>query len=49
MYLQEFQLGEVHEKLIVLDRHVFREELVASFLPINYIFYYYHFQDNLEE
>ena len=49
MYLQEFQLGEVHEKLIVLDRHVFREELVASFLPINYIFYNYHFQDNLEE
>lgn len=49
MYLQEFQLGEVHEKLIVLDKYVFREELVASFLPINYIFYNYHFQDNLEE
>lgn len=48
MYLQEFQLGEVHEKLIVLDTHILREELVASFLPINYIFYNYHFQDNLE-
>ena len=49
MYLQEFQLGEVHEKLIVLDKHFEREELITSFLPINYIFYNYNFQDNLEE
>ena len=48
MYLQDFQLGEVHEKLIVLDKHVFREELVASFLPINYIYYNYYFQDDIE-
>lgn len=44
----DFQLGEVHEKLIVLDKHVFREELVASFLPINYIYYNYYFQDDIE-
>ena len=49
MYLQEFQLGEVHEKLIVLDKHFEREELITSFLPINYIFYNYNFQDNLDE
>ena len=49
MYLQEFQLGEVHEKLIVLNKDIQREELIASFLPINYIFYNYHFQDGSEE
>ncbi|MCQ8211999.1 ROK family protein [Cetobacterium somerae] len=49
MYLQEFQLGEVHEKLIVLEKNIEKEELIASFLPINYIFYNYHFQDGSEE
>ena len=49
MYLQEFQLGEVHEKLIVLNKNIEKEELIASFLPINYIFYNYHFQDGSEE
>ncbi len=49
MYLQEFQLGEVHENLIVLDENIKREELIASFLPINYIFYNYCFQGSSEE
>ena len=49
MYLQEFQLGEVHEKLVVLNKNIDKEELTASFLPINYIFYNYHFQENTEE
>ncbi|MDX8335837.1 MULTISPECIES: ROK family transcriptional regulator [Cetobacterium] len=49
MYLQEFQLGEVHEKLIVLEKKLVKEELIASFLPINYIFYNYNFQESSEE
>ncbi|MGL4977438.1 MAG: ROK family protein, partial [Cetobacterium sp.] len=49
MFLQEFQLGEVHENLIVLDDKIKKQELVASFLPINYIFYNYHFTENLED
>lgn len=50
MFLQEFQLGEVHENLIVLDDNkIKRQDLVASFLPINYIFYNYHFTENLED
>ncbi|WP_047382974.1 MULTISPECIES: ROK family protein [unclassified Cetobacterium] len=49
MYLQEFQLGEVHENLIVLEDKIERSELIASFLPINYIFYNYHFTENLED
>ncbi|MGL5053174.1 MAG: ROK family protein [Cetobacterium sp.] len=47
MYLQEFQLGEVNEKLIVVNTEMKKEELTASFLPINYMFYNYHFTDNL--
>ena len=41
MYLQEFQLAEVHENLIVLDVDLAEEKKVASFLAINYIFYNY--------
>ncbi|MGL4946224.1 MAG: hypothetical protein ACRC4X_00940, partial [Cetobacterium sp.] len=48
MYLQEFQLGEVNEKLIVIEKNIEKEELIASFLPINYIFYNYHFTENLD-
>ncbi|MGL6066485.1 MAG: ROK family protein [Cetobacterium sp.] len=47
MYLQEFQLGEVNEELIVIDEKIKKDELAASFLPINYIFYNYHFTENL--
>ncbi|MBC2851005.1 ROK family transcriptional regulator [Cetobacterium sp. 8H] len=42
MYLQEFQLAEVHEKLIVLDADSDEEKKIGSFLAINYIFYNYH-------
>lgn len=46
MYLQNFQLGEVHEKLIVLDENIEKEEITASFLPINYIFYNHNVRKN---
>ncbi|MGL5376986.1 MAG: ROK family transcriptional regulator [Cetobacterium sp.] len=48
MYLQEFQLGEVNEKLIVIEKNIEKEELIAAFLPINYMFYNYHFTENLD-
>ena len=46
MYLQEFQLGEVHEKIFILDENSQREELSASFLVTNYVFYNYNFFEN---
>ncbi len=48
MYLQEFQLAEVHEKLVILDTSLDKAEFSASFLAINYVFYNYHI-NNLDE
>lgn len=48
MYLQDFQLDQVQEEIIVLKDYENKEILSASYLPINYIFYNYHFDDKTE-